>query len=247
MRQIIEISVNDAKPNKENVLRSQGILPGDESSKEVEQLFDQAMEILLEFSKPKAVFSKIPIPAFKTVYQGEGLNERRTPLEEIYGKADGLTLFAVTLGDAVSNEIDELFKTNEFALGSMLDSAASVAAENVADVVQDRVCDLFSEAERSTRSTGIMRFSPGYCGWHMSGQRKLFEFLQPEDIGITLLDSYLMRPLKSISGVMVVGEKNIFGFEDSYPCCNQCSSHSCRDRIRALLGETKSNQRKGAI
>jgi hypothetical protein len=79
----------------------------------------------------------------------------------------------------------------------------------------------------------------------MSGQRRLFEFLQPEDIGITLLDSYLMRPLKSISGVMVVGEKGIFVFEDSYPFCSQCSSHSCRDRIRALLGGSQANQRKG--
>jgi cobalamin-dependent methionine synthase I len=158
-----------------------------------------------------------------------------------------LSLFAVTLGDAVSNQIDELFKTNEFALGSMLDSAASVAAENVADVVQDRVFDMFMEEKKNHGKTGIMRFSPGYCGWHMSGQRKLFEFLQPEDIGITLLDSYLMKPLKSISGVMVVGGKNIFVFEDSYAFCSQCSSHSCRDRIRTLLGGSKANLRKGTI
>jgi hypothetical protein len=247
MRQVIKISVNDVRPNKDDVLRSQGIPLGEESPKEVEQLFEKAMDVLLEFSIPKAIFLEISVPVFGTVYIGEGLNEKRTPLEDILGKAAGLALFAVTLGDAVSNEIDELFKTNEFALGSMLDSAASVAAENTADVVQDRVFDLLVEEKKNHESTGIMRFSPGYCGWHMSGQRKLFEFLQPEDIGITLLDSYLMKPLKSISGVMVVGEKDIFVFEDSYPFCNQCSSHSCRDRIRALLGETKSNQRKGTI
>jgi hypothetical protein len=247
MRQIMEFSVNDVRPNKDDVMISQGIPPSEESPKEVEQLLDKAINDLLKFSEPKAVFAEISVPGFETVYAGEGLNEKETPLGDILVKAEDLALFAVTLGDVVSNQIDELFKTDEFALGSMLDSAASAAAEKVADVVQGRVFDKFSEGKRDHEETGIMRFSPGYCGWHMSGQRKLFEFLHPEDIGITLLDSYLMKPLKSISGVMVAGEKNIFVFEDSYPFCNQCNTHSCRDRIRELFGETKSNQRKGAI
>jgi hypothetical protein len=247
MRQIIDISLSEVEPVGEDVLGSQGIPPGAELPKEVKRLFDKAVNDLFALSEPRAVFAEISVPGFATVYAGEGLNEKETPLGDVLIKAEGLMLFAVTLGDAISNQIDELFKTNEFALGSMLDSAASVAAENVADVVQDLVFDILMEEKRNHEKAGIMRFSAGYCGWHMSGQRKLFEFLCPEDIGITLLDSYLMKPLKSISGVMVAGEKNIFVFEDSYPFCSQCNTHSCRDRIRELFCETKSKQRKGAI
>jgi len=62
-----------------------------------------------------------------------------------------------------------------------------------------------------------------------------------------LLDSFLMKPLKSVSGVIVVGEKEIHDFEDSYPFCSQCRSHSCRDRIRKLLGESKTDNKKGVM
>ena len=95
-----------------------------------------------------------------------------------------------------------------------------------------------------TLSSGTVRYSTGYCGWHMSGQKKLFGFLHPEDIGIMLLDSYLMKPLKSISGVIVVGEKEIHRFKDSYPFCSDCKTHSCRKRIKALFDAPESHTKR---
>jgi hypothetical protein len=82
----------------------------------------------------------------------------------------------------------------------------------------------------------MMRFSPGYCGWDLTAQRGLFEALQPAEIGITLSESCLMRPLKSISGVFIAGEKGIFVFDDVFSFCGECATHECRDRITALLG-----------
>jgi len=247
MREIIEIPINDVKPGKDDTLKLQGIPPGNEPPEKVERLFKKATNLFLEFSQARAIISEISIPEFEAVYRGEGLNEKRTPLDEVFKKADSLTLFAVTIGERITEKIDELFKTNEFALGSMLDSVASVGTDKAADRVQDRYFDLLPKKGKITPSTGILRFSPGYCGWHTSGQKKLFEFLHPEEIGIFLLDSFLMKPLKSISGVMVAGEKEIFIFEDSYPFCSECGSHSCRDRIRTLFGESRPNHKKGEM
>jgi hypothetical protein len=244
MREIIEISVNDVKPDRDDVLKTQGIPPGNEPSEKVEALFAKATDLFLEFSQPVGIISDISIPEFEVVYHGEGLNEKRTPLDKIYKKADSLALFALTLGEKVSQKIDELFAANEFALGSMLDSVASVGTDKAADSVENHFLNLLLKKEEITPSTGILRYSPGYCGWHTSGQKKLFEFLRPQDIGITLLDSFLMKPLKSISGVIVAGEKEIHNFEDSYPFCSECRSHSCRDRIKALFGESGPNNKK---
>jgi hypothetical protein len=80
-----------------------------------------------------------------------------------------------------------------------------------------------------------MRFSPGYCGWHVSGQKKLFAALEPEEIGITLTPSCLMKPLKSISGVIIAGDVDIFQFEDAFAFCGECSTHVCRERLAALV------------
>ena len=84
-------------------------------------------------------------------------------------------------------------------------------------------------------SDGALRFSPGYCGWHITAQRKLFDLLDPDETVISLNESCLMSPLKSISGVLVIGRKEIFDFDDSFPFCSTCSDHSCRERIRAVL------------
>lgn len=247
MRQIIEIPAGDVKLSRTDVLKTQGIPPGNEPPEKVKRLLHGATDIFLEFSQPKGIISDISIPEFADIYYGEGLNEKRTPLGKIFKKASRLALFALTIGEKVSQKIDELFGTNEFALGSMLDSMASVGTDTVADSMQDYFLNLLKKRGEITPSPGTSRFSPGYCGWHMSGQKKLFAFLHPEDIGIFLLDSFLMKPLKSISGVMVVGEKDIFVFEDSYPFCSSCKTHSCRDRIRKLFGESKPNSKKGVV
>jgi len=234
MREIVEISIDDVKPDRDEVLRMQGISPGTPPSRGVEKLLREALESFAESSNPIAIISEISIPEFEVVYRGEGLNEESTPLEAIFRKADVLALFALTVGSDVSRRIDELFKSNEFASGSMLDSVASDGTERAADLLQRHFFNVLVTRGETDSSTAIMRYSPGYCGWHMSGQKRLFESLRPEEIGIELLDSFLMKPLKSISGVMVAGEKRIHDFRDSYPFCAQCRTHSCRDRIRRL-------------
>lgn len=246
MRKIIEISIDDVKPGEDDVLKVQGISSDKETSHNVKRLLKRAIELFLKSAHPIGVISEISIAEFEFVYVGEGLNEKETPLDEIFRKADSLSLFVLTVGDRTSQKIDELFKSNEFALGSMLDSVASIGTDKAADVVENHYFNLLSKKGKIDSSLGILRYSPGYCGWHVSGQKKLFEFIHPEDIGITLLDSFVMKPLKSISGVMVAGKKEIHNFKDSYSFCKQCRTHSCRDRIKKLFRKSRSQNMKGA-
>jgi cobalamin-dependent methionine synthase I len=140
----------------------------------------------------------------------------------------------VTLGEEISGKIGELFDQREFALASILDSYASEGAELAADAVQRAVRDALSRSGRLEQSSRLLRYSPGYCGWHVSGQRALFAVLDPSRIGITLRESCLMQPLKSISGVIAVGLAEIHDFEDAYPFCAECETRGCRERIRQL-------------
>jgi hypothetical protein len=247
MRQRLEIPLDEARPSRYSILETQGVPASEELTKEVKVLLERAIDLFLEFSEPRAVISDTSIREFEVVYAGEGLNEKETPLDKIITKADEFALFVVTIGERVTEKIGELFRANDFALGSMLDSVASAGTDKAADRVENLYFTLLSEQGKITRSKSVLRFSPGYCGWHMSGQRRLFESLRPEDIGITLLESYLMKPLKSISGVLVAGDKEIFIFDDSYPFCSECRSRSCQERIKALLGESRSDKKKGVV
>jgi len=238
IKEVIKVDVKNIKLNKNTVFKNQDIPIDIELPKKVNELYSSAIKIFIEFSNPIGIISDISIQKFKEVYSGIGLNERETPLEQIIPKADHLALFAVTVGDDVSKKIDELFRLNDFALGSMLDAVASEGTESVADVIQNNFENLLREGHYDITSKGILRYSPGYCGWHMSGQKKIFQYLHPEDIGIILLDSYLMKPLKSISGVIVAGDKENHIFKDDFPFCSQCNDHICRERIRMLFKNT---------
>lgn len=83
------------------------------------------------------------------------------------------------------------------------DAIGSVIAEKTADAME-------LELQRLIASSGwkhTNRFSPGYCGWHVSEQQKLFAlFPEPSPCGVTLTESSLMTPIKSVSGVIGIGD-----------------------------------------
>jgi hypothetical protein len=219
---------------REEVFANQGI-PGDASvGPEIEELHQTAVELLVKDATPVGLLAPISRAEFRTVFDGEGRNNVRTPVADLIDPADSLALFAVTIGEAVCRVIAERFEANDFAVGCMLDSVASAATDRLADLVQQRHADSLRSAG-DPAADGVLRYSPGYCGWDISGQRRLFEFLHPEKVGIRLTDSFLMQPLKSISGVMVAGPKDIHRLPADYPCCDACETRSCRDRVQALL------------
>ena len=196
-----------------------------------------ARESLLTYKrlcKPKGLVKDISQTDFESVYRGEGRNETQTPLVDIYPIADSLALFAVTVGGGVSDEIARLFETNDFALGAMLDTTASEGAEMATRFIENHYRQCLKDQDRFDSSSGTLSFCPGYCGWHVSAQKRLFEFLRPADIGIELNTSFLMQPLKSVSGVLVAGPKRIFDFDDDYAFCSACDTRTCRDRIKEV-------------
>jgi hypothetical protein len=235
MTGVLSFTAADIHPDREVALGYQGIPPGAEVPEHIEELYSTALDVLLSKVEPVGIVREISGEDFATVYAGEGHNDPRTPVGDIFPRADHLALFAVTLGETVNRSIRHCFTSNEFAAGSMLDAAASVAADTAADVIERRIAEELRASGHATPDTGVLRYSPGYCGWHVSGQRKLFDFLGPEEIGLTLGTSYLMQPLKSVSGVIIAAPKKVHSFAPSYDFCRRCETRSCRERIRALL------------
>ena len=80
----------------------------------------------------------------------------------------------------------------------------------------------------------VLGYSPGYCGWHISGQRKLFDYLRPDAIGISLNTSCMMNPLKSVSGVLVTAEPDAHRFKPRFSYCPECKDRSCVERMQQL-------------
>ena len=72
----------------------------------------------------------------------------------------------------------------------------------------------------------VSYMSPGSLeDWPLDQQQPLFELLGDTEsaIGVTLADSFLMRPIKSVSGI-------IFPTEESFQSCMLCPKEKCRGR-----------------
>lgn len=227
-RKIIEIPLEQISPDPAGVFLLQGIPRDVDPPERVIALYEEVVDRFMESAAPIGIMADVSLENFLEIYRGTGANEPDTPLEHIVPRAGSLAFFAFTLGQAVSDLIESHFNGKKLAQGYMLDSIASFCADKASEAAQQIYLERLTAQDSATSSTRVLMYSPGYCGWHVSGQGKLFQYLQPEKIGITLNDSFLMIPLKSISGVLVAGDWEIHRFTSNYPFCSQCKTRTCR-------------------
>ena len=201
-------------------------------SQTILDLIKKAIDIFLESAQPVAKITEISPADFDDLYRGENQNAKDTPLQHIYPKAHALALYTTTLGSAISHEIEKLLQSNDLALGAILDATASVGADNGTQELENIFLSRVSN--RKSEPGVVLGYSPGYCGWHISGQKQLFNYLNPEEIGVTLNRNCLMTPIKSVSGVLVAGNKEIHYFKPDWDFCEVCKTHSCLMRMKDL-------------
>lgn len=134
-------------------------------------------------------------------------------------KSDIVAVFACSAGQEIGDEARKLIGEKDFLKGYILDLIGSQAADGAADLMQE---ELRIVAER--RGLKITnRYSPGYCGWNVSEQHKLFSLMPDNYCGITLNPSALMHPIKSVSGIIGLGRNVRF---NQYTC-NLCDQENC--------------------
>lgn len=234
MKKIIPLDGIKAAPTPAVVLRTQGVPDSHPVSEQVAALVEKAILLYESLAEPRGMVAEISVSEFQEVYRGEGRNSLPAPLPGIVKKAEALALFAATVGDPVSDRIQELFDENDPATACMLDGIGSDRAETAATLLAEAFLDSLLSKGAVDREARVLPYSPGYCGWHVTGQKRLFAFLDPGQIDISLNESCLMSPIKSVSGVLVVGRPEIHDFENDFDFCLDCASWECRSRIASL-------------
>jgi hypothetical protein len=107
--------------------------------------------------------------------------------------------FAVTIGQEFDRKLAALQETSLFN-AYLFNAAGSVLVDKCAEQIERYIGEKYKE--KGLRFTA--RFSPGYCDWELCpGQGNVFNFLEPEAIGIELLHKSLMTPEKSITAAVI--------------------------------------------
>lgn len=129
--------------------------------------------------------------------------------------ADGYLLCATTLGIAVDRRLKRL-QIEDMAYAVVYDAAAGALLETKAD-----------EFERGLPYEKLgFRFCPGYQGTPLDDNRQIASLLKTHKIGISFLDSGLMVPMKSMTGIVRIGG-------EGRKSCTGCVAHeSCSWRKR---------------
>jgi hypothetical protein len=135
--------------------------------------------------------------------------------------ADSVVILLVTLGRALEERATTWMSEGEPLYGYLLDRIGSIAAEALAQNLEDRLRGEYANKDKSVS----MRFSPGYCDWPIEEQFKLDSLIGFSKAGVRLNKSCMMIPKKSITAIVGVGPKGLFS--KSRSPCRFCGIKEC--------------------
>jgi cobalamin-dependent methionine synthase I len=136
--------------------------------------------------------------------------------------SEAYALFVCTAGVEYEAYQQRLKTEGDMVRVFIADALGSVIAEKCADQMEVTLQESIDKLGWHHTN----RFSPGYCGWHVSEQQRLFPLFDGHTCGITLTDSSLMVPIKSVSGIIGLG-KEVRKLEYT---CGLCTFEKCYKR-----------------
>jgi hypothetical protein len=134
-------------------------------------------------------------------------------------KSESVALFLCTAGEEIGIRSRKAMHERDLLRGYIYDVIGSEIVEVAADLMQN-------ELEKTAEAEGLKitnRYSPGYCGWDVAEQHKLFQLIPYNFCGIRLNESALMNPEKSVSGIIGIG-KNV---KSNPYTCQMCDMKDC--------------------
>jgi len=136
--------------------------------------------------------------------------------------AEAYAFFICTAGVEYEAFQERLKKEGDMVRVFIADALGSVIAEKAADQMELALQENIDKLGWHHTN----RFSPGYCGWHVSQQQLLFPLFKGETCGVKLTESSLMLPIKSVSGIIGLGP-NVRHLDYT---CGLCDFKQCYKR-----------------
>lgn len=154
------------------------------------------IEEYFELVEPIARFSDLTCKVENDIIRvGESYEIKSKSLFRHLSECDRVTMLAVTIGHSIENRVRELQTSGQMLDPLILDAIGSECVEESAQFLSN----LVDEKIRRQRRIPTKRFSPGYGDLSLEVQRFFFSHLMLDEIGMTLNESLLMVPQKSIT------------------------------------------------
>jgi hypothetical protein len=162
-------------------------------------LLNQACTESYLLAQPQATWQIYNYDAHKgTIMALEPLILNSSKIVHYLSQAVQIAVIALTIGSKLEQQVCDYFTIGEYTSGLLLDAAGTAAVE----VAADQVCDFIKNQAAQQGYLTLPRFSPGYGGWDITVQPLILDLANGHEIGLTVTDSCMLQPRKSITAVI---------------------------------------------
>ncbi|OPZ85033.1 MAG: Vitamin B12 dependent methionine synthase, activation domain [Firmicutes bacterium ADurb.Bin419] len=109
-----------------------------------------------------------------------------------------VVLMASTVGKEITDKIHSEVESGDASVGVILDSVASQTADAALNWMVDFINKLIRREGKTLTRT---RYSPGYGDLPLINQKKIFDTLGLEKLGLEITERYMLLPEKSVIAI----------------------------------------------
>lgn len=201
MNRFYKIEAQDVTASKKEVIRYLGYRALHQPDETVSSLIDSCIAEMQKVLRPNLVYDEFTLKAEGKILRVGDAEISSEMLSKNLSGADRVIMFGATIG----SEVDKLIR-----ITSLTDPAKAVIFQACgAMFVEEFVNDFNRRIESEKATEGKMcckRFSPGYGDLSLETQKLFFRMLNCSKIGLTLMDTLIMAPEKSVTAF--IGIKN---------------------------------------
>lgn len=185
----------------------------------IKKLLDECLSIIKNKLTYKVCYIELPTIIHGSVCDFGAFKTESKMLADNLRDCNKAIIFAATVGV----ELDRLIAKYGRISPSKAVMLQAIGAERI-----EALCDTFCNRLENEYHTPLRpRFSPGYGDLPLSVQKQIFSLLDCERrIGLTLNDSLLMSPTKSVTAFVGAGGKE----RSQKNKCSECTLLSCSYR-----------------
>lgn len=187
-------------------------------------LIDDCIEELQKCVSIKSIYNIFPLNLSGTSIQiGSHYKIESRNLSKNLLECNEIILFAATLGPQPDLLMKKYTKI-DMTRAVIIQATAAAMIEQYCDTIQKKIEKELLEKKLFLRP----RFSPGYGDFNINHQRDMISLLDcPRKIGLTVTDSMMLTPSKSVTAVMGISVKNK---QCHIKGCEVCTKLDCEFR-----------------
>lgn len=197
--------------SKKEILRYAGCKKADEAT---EDLLSQCLKEAENVLTYKVSFRSFSLEMYGQVCTFGDFRVSSRDLAKNLENCEKAVIFAATVGVGIDRLISKYSRISP----SKALMFQAIGAERI-----EALCDAFCDDLKKEYGEIRPRFSPGYGDVPLEVQREIFSFLDCErKIGLTLNDSLLMSPTKSVTAFVGIGTGEVCTSK-----CKNCNMKNC--------------------